>query len=161
MQPNPHTPTENPHPHSADLVTRPLNKALPAAVVSHGKQAGRTYVIIRCSVLEAEFARLHRAGLRRLKVVLKAGGNVVELQAKIIKKTHGYFLCPLGEAQKFLSRLYEQERNPERKRNPVVVLILDVCVESDTHAAPVAGYQIRNCAPEETGHGETHTIHHS
>ena len=126
MRSEPSGPTQNPHPHSADLVIRLLNKALPATVVSHGKQAGRTYVIIHCSALEAEFARLHRAGLRRLKVVLKAGDNVVELQAKIIKKTHGYFLYPLGEAQKFLSRLYEQERNPARKRNPVAVLILDV-----------------------------------
>ena len=126
MQSEPSGPTQNPHLQSADLVIQLLKKALPATVILHSKRAGSIYVIIHCSALEAEFARLHGAGLRRLKVVLKAGDNIVELQAKIIKKTYGYFLYPLGEAQKFLSRLYEQERNPERKRNPVAVLILDV-----------------------------------
>jgi hypothetical protein len=126
MQWDPNTQTPNPITTSADSIIQLLNKVYPATIVSNGRRQGNLYVMVHCSALEPQLARLHKAGIHSLVVTLKVEDHVMVAPARVVKKNRNFFIYPINEAQKHLRELYERRRQPGRKRNPVTVLILDV-----------------------------------
>jgi len=59
-------------------------------------------------------------------VTAKIGDEIMTFEARIIKKRYGYVIYPLAETQKLLRQMYQQHRNPARRRNPLPVVILDL-----------------------------------
>jgi hypothetical protein len=95
-------------------------------VVSVGRYHGVQYVAIYSRALQEDLARLYNAKLYHVSVTVKVNDEILSFVGRLLKKSQGFFIYPLAEAQKLLSQLYQQQRSPERKRNPLVILILDL-----------------------------------
>ena len=118
--------------HSADLIaqlfknTALIKNVIPATVVSVGRYYGVQYVAIYSRALQEDLARLYNAGFYYVSVTVKVNDEILSFVGRLLKRPRGFLIYPLAEAQKLLRQLYQQQRSPERKRNPLVILILDL-----------------------------------
>jgi len=84
-------------------------------------------VFVYSGVLQEELKRLREAGHRRVSVTASVDGEVVVFSAGIERRSgRVYALRPMGETQEAFKQLYLQNRRPDRRKNPVPILILSI-----------------------------------
>jgi len=117
---------------SADIIAQLVKNvtlvknAVPATVISDGRRRGAQYVVINSQMLQEDLARFYNAGFYYVSVTVKVNDEILSFVGRLLKRPRGFSIYPLAEAQKLLRQLYQQQRSPERKRNPLVILILDL-----------------------------------